>query len=91
MKRRDFIKTIAAAAAVAGLGRFDAAGAPAEIDPGAVKPDPGAPELHIHGNPYAFCAETHRAFQGAGYDFDPITAHALPPAWRDQYLLGIGA
>jgi len=91
MKRRDFIKTIAAAAAVAGLGRLDAADAPAVIDPEAIEPDPGAPALHIHGNPYAFSAEAHGAFQGADYDFDPIAAHALPPAWRDRYLLGIGA
>lgn len=91
MKRRDFLKTLAAAAAVAGAGRLIAGDDLREGGPVAVAPAPGAPEYLMHGNPHAFAAGAHADFAGADYGFDPIAAHALPAEWRDRYLLGIGA
>lgn len=91
MHRRDFLKTLAAAAAVAGAGRLIAGDDLHAVEPAAADPGPGAPEYLIHGNPHAFAAGAHAEFDGADYGFDPIAAHALPAEWRDRYLLGIGA
>ena len=93
MKRRDFLKTIAAAAAVAGLGRLTSRNSLSAVEPGTRNPEPETLELPIHGNPYAFASGAHGEFAGVAgdYGFDPIDAHALPQDWRDRYLLGIGA
>lgn len=91
MKRRDFLMALAAAAAVAGAGRLIAGDGHHETAAGSDGPARAAPELLIHGNPYAFAAGAHAEFVGADYGFDPIAAHALPAEWRDRYLLGIGA
>jgi len=93
MKRRDFLKTIAVVAAVAGLGGLAPGDSIPAVEPGTRNPKPETPELPIHGNPYAFASGAHGEFAGVAGDywFDPIAAHALPPEWRDRYLLGIGA
>lgn len=91
MKRRDFIKTIAAAAAVAGLARL----APVTGDTpahGAGGPtDAAPPDLPLTGNPYTLAAGAHAEFRDAygALGLDPIALHALPPAWRDRFILGI--
>ena len=90
MHRRDFLKTLAAAATVAGAGRLIAGDDLSMAVPVADGPAPWAPEYHIHGNPYAFAAGAHDEFSGSDYGLAPIAAHALPAEWRDRYLLGIG-
>jgi len=91
MRRRDFLKTIAAAAAVAGLARLDPVTAGAPVSAAGGLTVAAAPELPLVGNPYTLTAGAHAEFRGA-YDalgLDPIALHALPPEWRDRFILGI--
>lgn len=93
MRRREFLKTLAAGAAVLG---FAGVASGSTVPGGPLEPEPCAPaagrmELPIRGDPYTLSSGATGEARGAASEFgaDPVVAYGLPAEWQDRYVLGI--
>lgn len=92
MRRREFLVTLAAGAAVVGFAGISAGTAGVAGNPPR-ESEPESLELPIRGDPHTLSSGfAMEGFAGGGaFGADPFVSYGLPGDWRDRYVLGIEA